>query len=530
MLDLLIRNGTVFDGTGSPGRNADLGIEGNRIAAIGDLSALEAHETIDAAGLVVAPGFIDIHSHSDITLLIDPRAQSSIAQGVTTEIIGNCGHGCAPIVNPASVTGNIYGYLPGFPLDWSTTAQFLDRLSAARPAVNVATLVPNGNLRLSTIGAKDRPATSAELDAMTGLLEEGLESGAFGYSTGLEYPSERATTEADAVHLCKVAAKAGGIYTTHTRNREVHAVEAVEEAIRVAQAADIPLQVSHITPRRGGPPDAAERAIAAVDRAARDGLDVAFDMHTRLYGFTNLSAALPPRVTEGTTSDIKRRLGDASVRAEIKHFDSLITSFGLAGWDRVELFNSPRHPELAGKSIRDLAGPNGDPMDAVLDVLLANADDIHAPMCLCHSYSEDDLLDTYRHALCTLGSDATALATDGPLAQSTFPGAFTWAAWFFRRFVRERQEFTLESAIRKLSNDPARRFNLKGRGVIEVDAFADVIAFDPNVFAERATLENPNQPATGMEHVIVNGVVTRRDGYDTGAHGGIVLRRKEQLG
>jgi N-acyl-D-amino-acid deacylase len=253
-------------------------------------------------------------------------------------------------------------------------------------------------------------------------------------------------------------------------------------------------------------------------------------MHTRLYGFTNLSAALPPWVIDGTASDVRRRLGDATAREEIKRFDSLITSFGLAGWDRVELFSSPHQPELAGKSIRDIAGPNGDPMDAVLDVLQTHVDDIHAPMCLCHSYSEDDLLDTYRHARCTLGSDATALATDGPLAQSTFPGAFTWAAWFFRRFVRERQEFTIESAIRKLSHDPARRFNLAGRGVIAEGAFADVIAFDPNDFAERGTLEHPNQPATGMQHVIVNGVVSRRNGRDTGDHGGVVLRRNEQAG
>jgi N-acyl-D-amino-acid deacylase len=263
----------------------------------------------------------------------------------------------------------------------------------------------------------------------------------------------------------------------------------------------------------------------AVDRAVVDGLDVAFDMHTRLYGFTNLSAALPPWVAEGNISDIRRRLGGAAIRAEIKQFDSLITSFGLAGWDRVELFSSPRQPELAGRTFREVAGPNGDPMDAVLDILLTHADDVHAPMCLCHSYSEDDLLAAYRHSLCTLGSDATALATDGPLASSTFPGAYTWAAWFFHRFVRERREFTLESAIRKLSHEPARRFDLKGRGIIEEGAFADVIAFDPNEFGERGTLENPNQPAAGMEHVIVNGIVTRRDGRDTGDRGGIVLRR-----
>ncbi|HKG26242.1 MAG TPA: amidohydrolase family protein, partial [Thermomicrobiales bacterium] len=218
MFDLIIRNGAVVDGTGAPARRADVGIAGNRLAAIGNLAAHDAATSLDAKGNVVAPGFIDIHSHSDFTLLVDPRAQSSIAQGVTTEVIGNCGHGCAPISHPGQVTGNIYGYLPDFPLDWTTMAGYLERLEKAGPAVNVVPLVPNGNLRLATLGLQDRPATPDELRQMEYLLEEGLEAGAFGFSTGLEYPSERATTEEETICLCRVVARRGGIYTTHTRN------------------------------------------------------------------------------------------------------------------------------------------------------------------------------------------------------------------------------------------------------------------------------------------------------------------------
>jgi N-acyl-D-aspartate/D-glutamate deacylase len=528
MVDLLIRGGTVVDGTGDPGHVADVGIAGGRIAAIGDLSAIPALDMLDAADLVVAPGFIDIHSHSDFTLLADPRAQSSIAQGVTTEVIGNCGHGCAPIVDPHAVTGNIYGYLSEYPLDWRTTAAYLERLDAATPAVNIVPLVPNGNLRLAAIGTEHRQATPNELTAMVRLLTEGLDAGAFGFSTGLEYAAERATTEEDTVQLCRVTARAGGIYATHTRNREVRAVEAVEEAIRVATAAEIPLQISHITPRKGGPPDAAERAVAAVDRALADGLDVAFDMHTRTYGFTNLSAALPGWVAQGTPDEIRSRLGDPEVRAEIRSFDSLIASFGRAGWEKVHLYSCPAAPELAGTSFLEMAGPAGNPMDAVIDVLRLSADDIHTPMCSCDSYTEEELLATYRHPACTLGSDATALATDGPLAGSTFPGAYSWAAWFWRRFVRERGDFTMEAAVRKLSAEPARRYGLRGRGILEPGAWADVIAFDPATFGETAMMSEPNQLAIGMRHVIVNGVVTRRDGIDTGDRGGRVLRRNQQ--
>ncbi|MBX3071049.1 MAG: D-aminoacylase [Thermomicrobiales bacterium] len=530
MPDIIIRSGTVVDGSGAPGRIADIAIENDRITRIGDLSEAEAATVIDARGLVVAPGFIDIHSHSDFTLLVDPRAQSSIAQGVTTEVIGNCGHGCAPIVDPALVTGNIYGYTKEIPLHWNTTAGYLERLELAEPAVNVVAIVPNGNLRIAAMGLEDRPSTPDERAVMTSHLEEGLDAGAFGFSTGLEYPSERATTVEETIDLCRVTLKAGGIYTTHTRNRDAGAVEAVEEALTVAKESGIPLQISHITPRKGGPPDTARRAIDAVDTALRDGLDVAFDMHTRLYGFTNLSAALPPSLARGSASEIAGRLRTRGAREEVRHFDSLIASFGKAGWQNVELFSYPTQPELAGRSIVDLAGPGGDPMDTIVELLAGAAEDLHAPMCVCHSYTEDELLETYQHPACTLGSDATALAVDGPLAQSAFPGAFTWASWAFRRFVRERQVFTVEEMVARFTSQPARRFGLRGRGTITTNAYADLAIFDPGTFGERGTMSNPNQLAAGMRHVLVNGVVTWSDGTQTSARGGRVLRRQTDGG
>ncbi|HKG26871.1 MAG TPA: amidohydrolase family protein, partial [Thermomicrobiales bacterium] len=279
-----------------------------------------------------------------------------------------------------------------------------------------------------------------------------------------------------------------------------------------------------LIPRRGGPADVLDRAIDVVDRARASGLDVAFDAHTRLHGITNLSAALPAHVLVGGATALAARLRDSAVRDELRRYESIISSFGLGGWDRVFLFQSERRPDLVGKSFAEIAG-TGDPFDVIFDVLLAEADDPHAPMVVCLSYEEDELLHTYRHDLCTIGSDATALATDGPLAGSTFLGAYTWAAWFFRRFVRERRAFTVEAAVQKLAAAPAARFGLADRGRLAEGLRADVIVFDPATFAERGTLESPNRLAVGMDHVIVNGVLTLHNGQPTGDHGGEVLRR-----
>ena len=525
MLDLVVAGGTVVDGTGSARYRADVGVLGGRIEVVGDLAGAEAARTLDATGLLVTPGFIDIHSHSDFTLLVDPRAQSSITQGVTTEVIGNCGHGCAPITDPELFKGNIYGYTPMLDIDWTTTAGYFEKLEQARTAVNVAALVPNGNLRLAAAKDFERPSTPDELAHMVTLLEEGLEAGAFGYSTGLEYPAERACSEEETVALCRVVARAGGLYATHERNKEVYAVEAVEEGIRVAEASGARLQLSHIIPRRGGPPDARERAIEAAEKAHARGMDVGFDAHTRLHGITNVSAALPAWAFEGGTDALAARLRDPATRAEIKRYESLISSFGLGGWDRVYLFKSDASPEMVGRSFAELAPPGGDAFDAIFDIILAEVDDPQGPMCVCHSYEEEELRETFEHPLCTLESDATALGVDGPLAGTDFLGAYTWAAWFLRRFVRETPAFTWEQAINKLTAMPAERVGIRDRGRIARGLQADVVALDPGAVRERGTLEDPSVLAEGVSHVVVNGVVTMADGKLTGGHGGQVLRR-----
>ena len=525
MLDLVVRGGTIADGTGAPAYKADVGVSAGKVEVIGDLSSVESGRVLDSAGLTVAPGFIDIHSHSDFTLLVDPRAQSSIAQGVTTEVVGNCGHGCAPITDPELFAGNIYGYDPALEIGWRTTSEYLERLDFAVPAVNVIALVPNGNLRIAAMGSDSGATSPNQIRTMVAMLKEGLEAGAFGFSTGLEYPSERDCSEEEIIELCKVVARADGLYATHTRNKEIHAVEAIEEGVRTAQAAGVKLQVSHIIPRRGGPADALERAIGIVDEARNQGMDIAFDAHTRLHGITNLSAALPPWALEGGADALASRLSDRETRAAMKRHESIISSFGLGGWDRVFLFQSAGSPHLQGKSFQELAPSGSDEYDALFDILLKEYENPHYSLCLCLSYEEDQLRQAFEHPHCTIGSDATALAVDGPLAETVFLGAYTWASWFFRRFVTERSVFTLEQAVHKLSGLPAERLGLSDRGRIDDGKRADIIVFDSDAFRETGTLHSPNQLAHGMSHVVVNGVVTMEYGELTGHRGGRVLRR-----
>ncbi len=249
--ETVISGGTVVDGTGAPPRRADVVIGKGRILAIVEPEWRGEAEVIDATGMTVAPGFIDIHSHSDYTLLVDPRARSSIHQGVTTEVVGNCGFGCFPLRDAGLARTAIYGVSDAVPLDWSSPGEYLDRLAAAGPAVNVLSLVPNGQLRLSVVGLADRPATADELGAMTRLLEEGLAEGAWGYSTGLEYGAEIGAPEEEITALARTTAEAGALYATHTRRRDAGAATAVSEALRTGMAADVKLQISHLLPRSG---------------------------------------------------------------------------------------------------------------------------------------------------------------------------------------------------------------------------------------------------------------------------------------
>ena len=515
-MDLVIRGGTLLDGTAAPARVADVGIEDGRIAAIGKLAANGAE--LDATGLTVAPGFIDIHSHSDYTLLVDPRAVSAIAQGVTLEVIGNCGFGCAPIRDPQMAAPNIYGFNGSVPLKWTRVGQYLERLEAAKPAVNVITLVPNGQLRRATLGVADRAGNGDELEKMKRLLEEGLDDGAWGYSTGLEYPAERGAPDEELTELCKVVAKCGGLYASHTRRRDEGAVSAIDEAIRVGEKAGAQIQISHLLPRKT---DEGEdhQSLELIDQAASRGLDIAFDMHTRLYGTTFLNTIVPLWAQD----DLARHLRSPQSRRRMREYKSIVAG---GGWERVTLLDHPNFPQYSRKSFGDLVRAEGrDAYDIAFDILQADLDQLNRAMVIIHAYTPEQQALMFAHPRCMPGSDATTLAPDGPLASSVFHGAYTWASWYFRFMVHERKLLTPAEAVQRLTQRPAKRLGLPDRGRIAEGYRADIAVFDAERFEATATTFEPNQLARGMRHVVVNGVVTLRDGRLTGSRGGQVIRR-----
>jgi N-acyl-D-amino-acid deacylase len=527
MLDVVLRRGTLVDGTGSPPRHADVGIVGGRIGSVGSLDGVESAQTLDVGGLVVAPGFIDIHSHSDATLLVDPRARSSIAQGVTTEVVGNCGHAPAPLVRRSDVPDLVFGYNPTLVADWSTVDGYLGAVERARPAVNVATLVGHIALRLAVLGRAPRSATPAELDGMVELLGEAFQAGAFGFSSGLEYPLGLACTTEELIVLARATGRLGGFYAIHTRDRDFRAVEAFDEAFEVARRAEVPLQVSHLTPRYGSPRGATARALETIDAARARGEDVGCDQHTRTYGITKLVTMLPPSALEGGTPELLRRLADGAARAEYRAFTQPLYKMGLMNeWERIELFEARRSPEWVGKDFRTIGEErNQHPLDALMDILLEAGDDAPNVLMIGRVHTEDELEQTFLHPTCMPESDATALAIDGPLAEQSFLGAYTWAAYYLRRFVRERAALSLSEGIHRLTQLPARRLGVADRGVVREGAWADLVVFDAETIAERGTLRAPNQYAAGVQHVLVNGCFALRDGAFADERAGAVLRR-----
>ena len=520
MFDLLIRGGAVADGTGGEPIGADIGIVGDRIAAIGNLAASPGEE-LDATGLLVAPGFIDIHSHSDYTLLADPRAVSAIYQGVTTEVVGNCGHGCFPIRDPNLALKAIYGYSDSVALDWNSASGYFSRLERAEPALNVLSLVPHGQLRLAVVGLTDRPSTEGELQEMARLLRTALDEGAWGLSTGLEYATESGASESEVTRLCAPLAERDDLYVCHARFRDAGAPEGVAEAIRTARAAGVRLQVSHLVPRSGD--EDMERCLELVDEA-HSYLDIAFDLHTRLFGFTYLYSVLPPWAMANGPDGLASVLADPETRGRMKSFRSILSAGG--DWERIVLLDHHAYPGYGRRSIGSIAAERGQkPLDCIYDLLLGAIETMESLMVLIDCHSADQHRTAFRHPLSMPASDATTMAPDGPLAGKTFHGAYTWASYFYNFSVNQEGVLTPGEAVRRLSGSPAQRLGLADRGVLKPGAFADIAVFDPAGFREKATRYEPNVLAEGMVHVLVNGRPVLRAGSLSGTRSGRVLRR-----
>jgi N-acyl-D-amino-acid deacylase len=517
-LDVVVAGGTVVDGTGAPGFGADVGIAGDRIAAVGDLRDARAALRVDASGLVVAPGFVDAHVHSEVDLLRDPAHEASLRQGVTTHVVGQDGFGFAPA--SAAALEFSYAYLrpiygDGPRVEPGGVAEYLAAYEGAS-AVNVATLVPNGNLRLELLGNSARAATDDELAELARLCEDAMREGAVGVSSGLDYtPSGYASTE-ELARLAAAAAAHGGVYVSHVRY-PLGLLAGVAEAIEIGRRARCPVHVSHL---RGDPEGGATSGdlLALLDAARGDGVDVTFDTYPYLYGCTFLAYLLPLWVREGEEDEVLARLGDPAVRARLA--DELAPS--VDGWRRIALAGelAPERERLLGLDVPAAAAACGvEPVEFLCDLLLAERLDV---MLLgvppSDASADDDLHAMLRDPRHVFGSDG--VYRGGRL----HPRGYGACARFLGPVVRDGV-LSLEEAVRHATSAPARRFGLAGRGVVAAGKAADLVVFDPGALADRSTLADCRAPASGVRDVFVNGVATLCGGDPTGATPGRGLRR-----
>lgn len=529
MLDLKIEGGVVVDGTGAPGGRADVGIRDERIVAVGDLSREAAGRTVHAAGRVVAPGFIDVHSHSDWRLWANRRAESKIRQGVTLEVVGNCGFSPAPVA-PERVD-DLRGfalYLPaGLDFRWRSVGEYLDVLDAEGLALNVIQLVGHGALRIAAMGFARRPPTAAELATMQRLLDEALRAGAWGLSTGLVYaPGSYAATD-ELIALARVAARGPAIYASHVRGEGAALLSAVEEAILVGREARVPVQVSHL--KAAGRPNwgRVADALALIDRAAAEGIDVHADVYPYTASSTTLRALLPDWALEGGIEALLGRLADPAERRRIREAlerpDSGQSLLDRVGWENITVAYAPGRAEAEGRRLDELAAAAGvEPAEAALDLIAATAG--KASMVL-FQLDERDLRRALTHPRVMIGSDGSALAPYGELGQGRpHPRSYGTFPRVLGEYVRQQRLLPLEQAIHKMTGLPARRLGLRDRGLIRVGAAADLVVFDPRRVADQATYEDPHRYPVGIEHVVVNGRLVIRDGEHTGSLPGRLLR------
>ena len=528
--DLVIANGHVVDGTGSPWYAGDVGIRDGRIAAIGKLGNARATRRIDAAGKVVAPGFIDMLGQSEITILVDPRLPSKIYQGITTEITGE-GTSAAPLMGAARVEAAQILEHYGLKADWQSLGEYFARLERQGIGINLASYVGATTVREVVIGTENRPPTAPELVRMRTLVREAMEQGAVGVSTSLEYsPAPYAGTE-ELIALASEAAPFGGIYATHMRSEGDGMIAALDETFRIAREAHISTEIWHLKvagkKNWGHMPDVIKRIEAA--RAA--GLDISADTYAYTAWFNDMSAFVPPWAHEGGNEKMVARLKDPAARARVRKDIETPSDTWDNEWDEVSgpesiligVVKNPAMRSLQGQTIAAIAKSRGkDPIDTLLDILV---EDDGFTGCAVFGMQEDDVALALVQPWVSINNDSSGTSPEGVLGEEhPHPRAYGTFPRILRKYVREEHRLSLEEAIRKFSALPAQRMRLTDRGVLKRGLWADVVVFDPATVADRSTFSSPNELAVGMQWVLVNGVPVIADGKMTGAKPGHVLR------
>jgi N-acyl-D-aspartate/D-glutamate deacylase len=532
MDDLIIRGGHVIDGTGRPGRDADVSLAGGRIVAVEGRGTRPARRTVDARGLVVAPGLIDIHTHSDFTLPLEPRAESKIRQGVTTEVVGNCGFSAAPALpgRSAMLAEYLASSAPGLTFHDTTFAGYVEAFP--RTAVNVIPQVGHNTLRLMTAGLDDRPLTADELGRMEDLLEEALAAGAWGLSSGL-FTAPGGSAPPEEIHaLARVLRRRDATYASHVRDEADRVFDAVREAMAVAEATGVHVQVAHLKLSGLDNWGGAARLLAEIEAARRRGVPVDCDAYPYDTATNPLRNLLPRWTMDGGIPAMLDRLGRRDVRARVR--DEIarrgLNNFGrIPSWDAVRIAVSPGLPDEAGRTLGALARRRrADPIDTVCDLLLT---DRGATRILVTSMSEADVRTIVGTPWVLVGSDGNAIAAGGPTGRGKpHPRYYGTHARTLGQCVRELGWFSLPEAVYKVTGGAAAALGLVGRGVLREGHAADVAVFDPARIAERATYDDPHQYAVGVSTVVVNGEVVVDGGDHTGALPGRVLRRQMHRG
>ena len=528
--DLLIKGGRIVDGSGSPGYVADVAIKNDRIVKIGQLSQATATRIIDARGLVVAPGFIDMLGQSETYVLIDPRAMSKVMMGVTTEITGE-GESIAPI-NDRQIKEQ-EDFLKRFNLniDWRTLDQYFKRLEKQGSGVNLGTFVGATQVREYVVGYDDRAPTAQELEQMKKLVADAMRDGALGLSTSLQYVPARFAKTDELIELAKVARQYGGIYATHQRS-EANTIDAsLDEVFEIAQKAQIPAEIWHLKTAYKKNWGRMSHVLEHIQQARDRGLDVTADIYPYIAGSTALSACLPPWALEGGTEKTLARLRDPQTRQRLKQeisqdqteWENIYLGSGGPSGVLIGAVVNRELESLQGKRISEIAADQKkDPLDVVFDLIIADHSQTGA---IYFMMNEDDMRAAMKSPYVSFCTDSGARATDGPLAGSkSHPRGWGSYPRILGRYVRDEKLLTLEAAIHKMTGAPAARVGLRDRGVIKEGMFADITIFDPATVIDRATFESPNQYPIGIDYVLVNGKVSVDKGRRTTALAGRVLR------
>jgi N-acyl-D-amino-acid deacylase len=527
--DLVIRGGTVYDGTGSPGRRADVGVRGDRIAAVGDLSAATTRASIDASNLAVAPGFVNMLSWSTETLLIDGLSQGEIRQGVTTEIFGE-GSSMGPLTPDMKARAiNRQGDLK-YDITWTTLSEYLRELERRGVSPNVASFIGASTIREHVIGQEDRAPTAEELERMRALVRQEMEAGALGIGSALIYAPGFYATTGELIELCKAAAPYRGKYISHMRSEGNRLEESVQELIRISREAGIPAEIYHLKAAGQANWSKIDRVLQMINDARAQGLKITADMYTYTAGATGLDAAMPPWVLDGGWDAAFGRLRDpeqrkkiaAAIRTPADDWENLYLAAGSP--DRVLLveFKSDALKPLTGKTLAQAAQiRHEDPVDTIMNLV---AEDESRVGTIYFLMSEENLAKEIRQPWVSFGSDAGSMAPVLPFTKSsTHPRAYGNFARVLAKYVRDDRVLTLAEAVHRLSGLPATNLELDGRGFLKEGMFADVVVFDPAAIADRATFESPHQYAAGVRHVLVNGTQVLKDGEHTGAKPGRAL-------